>query len=330
MIDTLSLSRFKSIKKLLLRCRRINIFIGRPNVGKSNLLESLAMLSWLHYCKYSYDLRDFVRYERTSELFYDSGLENPVEITINQATLRLAYRDGSFEGTFQEQGSKAPSGAFGGDYTQIHVTQLLPRESLSDIKFYRFPPTPRQNKDRPFTTSLIPPYGDNLLPLLLAHKELRDTVNSLFSPTGLRLGLRPHENKIEVVKHLEDVIVSIPYSLSSETFQRLAFYLVAIRSSKGSTIIFEEPEAHAFPQYTKQLAETIATDQNQYFLSTHNPYLFLPLLAMAPKEDVAVNVVYAENYETHVKRLTKRDLQEAFEIDIFSNLERYIPAQDLR
>ncbi|MHA1431833.1 MAG: hypothetical protein ACTSRV_15795 [Candidatus Freyarchaeota archaeon] len=51
-------------------------------------------------------------------------------------------------------------------------------------------------------------------------------------------------------------------------------------------LVFEEPEAHAFPYYTKFLAEKIALDtSNQYFISTHNPYFLLSILEKAPKDE---------------------------------------------
>ena len=47
MITTLNIERFKSIRTLELSCRRVNVFIGEPNTGKSNILEALGLLSWL-------------------------------------------------------------------------------------------------------------------------------------------------------------------------------------------------------------------------------------------------------------------------------------------
>ena len=38
MIKNLTIQNFKSIKDLQLDCKRINLFIGEPNSGKSNLL----------------------------------------------------------------------------------------------------------------------------------------------------------------------------------------------------------------------------------------------------------------------------------------------------
>ncbi len=43
-LDWVEIKNFKSIKDLRLDCKRVNIFIGKPNVGKSNILEALGML----------------------------------------------------------------------------------------------------------------------------------------------------------------------------------------------------------------------------------------------------------------------------------------------
>ena len=43
-IKSVSIKNFKSVKSVTLSdCRRINVLIGRPNVGKSNILEALAL-----------------------------------------------------------------------------------------------------------------------------------------------------------------------------------------------------------------------------------------------------------------------------------------------
>ena len=49
MIRNLHISNYKSIKRLDLDCERINVFVGDPNTGKSNILEALDLsyLSWM-------------------------------------------------------------------------------------------------------------------------------------------------------------------------------------------------------------------------------------------------------------------------------------------
>jgi hypothetical protein len=49
MIENLSIKNFKSIKYLSIDCKRINLFIGEPNAGKSNILEALGVISWCSY-----------------------------------------------------------------------------------------------------------------------------------------------------------------------------------------------------------------------------------------------------------------------------------------
>jgi len=43
MIKNLQINNYKSISQLNLTCSRINVFVGEPNVGKSNILEALDL-----------------------------------------------------------------------------------------------------------------------------------------------------------------------------------------------------------------------------------------------------------------------------------------------
>jgi AAA15 family ATPase/GTPase len=45
MITKLSISNFKSVRKLDIDCKKVNLFIGEPNTGKSNILEAMALMS---------------------------------------------------------------------------------------------------------------------------------------------------------------------------------------------------------------------------------------------------------------------------------------------
>lgn len=210
MISTLHISRFKSIRELALSCKRINLFIGEPNTGKSNILETIGMFSFLYYSRYgSMDkARQFVRFERTSNLFCDEDLDPPMVIECDDTALKLEYRGGRFQGQCSKGGS--PVALFAGDHNNIpHHSQHSGFDAASQFKFYRF--SVKEAFPRPESDFLLPPSGDNLLSLLLGNRELRSMVNQPFSSIGLRLGLRPQEGKIEVVNQFEDVIISYPY-----------------------------------------------------------------------------------------------------------------------
>ena len=135
------------------------------------------------------------------------------------------------------------------------------------------------------------------------------------------------------LKDFENVIVSHPYHLASDTFQRLVFYMAALRTNSDSVLVFEEPEAHAFPYYTKYLAERIVLDDrgNQYFVSTHNPYFLLPILETTLSDDVAVFITYYDAYRTQIRQLSLDDLARiSDEIDVFANIEMFLRINDLR
>ena len=168
-----------------------------------------------------------------------------------------------------------------------------------------------------------------MLTLLVRQRELREVVGLPFSSIGYRLWLRPHDNEIEVAKDSDEMVVtSFPYAMASETLQRTTFYTAAIETNKNSVIVLEEPEAHSFPEETRLLGERIALDENgnQYFIVTHNPYFLMPLFSKARKEDLAINIVYVEDYQTRVRPLKEEEFSELFELDIFANLARYIEA----
>jgi AAA15 family ATPase/GTPase len=69
MIKKLSIKNFKSVKELEIDCSRINLFIGEPNSGKSNILESLGLLSWCGYLNEHID--EYIRLSGIQNLFYD-------------------------------------------------------------------------------------------------------------------------------------------------------------------------------------------------------------------------------------------------------------------
>ena len=106
------------------------------------------------------------------------------------------------------------------------------------------------------------------------------------------------------------------------------FYITAIESNKNSVIIFEEPEVHSFPPYVKAMAHRIVdSEENQFFISTHSPYLLQTLIRELDESQLSVFITYYKDYQTCVRQLTPEELQEAedLSIDLFYNLSRYEP-----
>ena len=321
MIKNLEIKNFKSIKHLELNCKKINLFIGEPNTGKSNILETLGILSVIEYRR----IEDFVRFERMSNLFYDENLDDGIEIRVDDMLLEIEFEQGHFKCIHRDKDVEHLF--FDYDYYGKGPTSSL--RDTPPVKCYKF----AIRKDFPEKESdfLLPPYGANLLAVLMSHKSLKSTASHIFEPFGFKLAFRPHEDKIEISKLHEDVFIFYPYSLASETLQRVVFYTTAMDSNKNSILVFEEPESHSFPYYTKHLGERIAFDEtNQYFIATHNPYLLLSILEKAHKNSVNVFITYFRDYQTKVKCLTDEQMSELMDYDPFFNLHSFIEEEENR
>ncbi len=91
MIGYLRIENFKSIKHIEIEPSRINVFIGEPNSGKSNILDALGFLSALgHNPVY---LPELVRVKKFSEIYHFKKIENPVVIVTNLGGVIGMYRN---------------------------------------------------------------------------------------------------------------------------------------------------------------------------------------------------------------------------------------------
>src|SRR5882762_5851128 len=76
------IERFKSIARVELPCRKVNVFIGEPDTGKTNILEALYFLShlgWVLPIGNSLRLRQDVGLEA---LFYRQFINHTIHIAL--------------------------------------------------------------------------------------------------------------------------------------------------------------------------------------------------------------------------------------------------------
>ena len=320
MIKSLSIERFKSIRRLQIDCRRINLFIGEPNTGKSNILEAVGFLSWCG--RLNAPLKDYVRIQQAQNLFYDGLVDDPIRIE-TQGEPTCAVTVAFEQDKFMVRSEGENQTGINIDYQGNAGRRNKPLDGLQNIKTYRY--RPLEKFENPDVSALACPSGNNLVSLIQGSKVLRDRVQSYFEDCGLRVYVKPHEKVIEIVKQGDGILIGYPYLLSSDTLQRMVFFSAAMETNKGATLVFEEPEAHAFPYYTKQMGEEIGLEtDNQYFIATHNPYLLTAILEKADKADVAVFVTYFRDFETRVKPLTEDQLSEMLGGDPFYMSQRFV------
>ncbi len=356
MISRIGIANFKSIKNLDLDCKRINIFIGKPNVGKSNILESLSFSN----ISRKGNISD-IRFESIRNLFYDQDLAYPILIILNDIINHIKYYslDNAFKSTVLKsefdysideikQGIKNANAKkmLYGDLEELSISTRDKgyvtfddygkltnssgehhRENHITIKKYIFKKANVANMNKEFyEESLNDPYGENLFELLKNNRKLLSEVGELFEEYGYSLVIDFISNKAEIQKIIGNVSYKIPYALVADTLQRMVFYLVAIRTNKDCVILLEEPENHSFPPYIRDIAfEIINATSNQFFIATHSPYLVNTLMAEANKEDLAINIVSYSDFETKVKTLSNDEIAELSNsgVDLFFNIDMF-------
>jgi AAA15 family ATPase/GTPase len=326
MIKQLNIKNFKSIKDLTMTCKKLNVFIGEPNSGKSNIIEALSLQS---QNSFSQELnKDMFRYKSIGDLFYDFNINLTLEVNTDEwhTTLKYAIReDGTTENVFLFYPDA-------GKELVVHQVEInhdgniksgIP--GVSHVCYYEYKRL--MSFKNSYYQQLKVPFGENLPSLLLSNSEYKKWVSDFLKNKGLNLTFKPSENEILASKIVNDEIYSYPYFTLSETLQRFIFYNIALKSNNDSVLLFDEPETNTFPKYTKLLAENIALDKtNQFFITTHNPYLLLSLIEKSKIEDINVCIAQMKDYQTIISVLNSKQITDVLDLntDVFFNFDKIL------
>ncbi|MBX2929960.1 MAG: AAA family ATPase [Saprospiraceae bacterium] len=354
-IPKLHIRHFKSIKDLTLDCDRINVFIGRPNAGKSNILEAISLLGE----GYSGEkfMEGMIRYNSVFQLFNNFDTRKIVSIETDILDIELSKKGENYYFSIEPVQVRKERGKLKGFHDQIDFesfkTSFLLQYTLDDFENpivstekdfinqscevivgpngivtqrkrygHNFSPVkryefhPQEDSDRSDLSFFLPPHGGNFYRIVRTSKALRQEIQNFLKPNGLELMLDEEKREVSVLQREEDTLVRLPLRLLPDTFQRYIFHLAAVMSNQQSVLLFEEPEVHAYGPYIYQLAQHILNDEGgNQYFITTHNPYFLIPLIQEGK-DVAVFTTWFENYQTHARRLSETELSEILDYGV--------------
>lgn len=335
MITSLTIRRFKSIQSLELPCRKVNVFIGPPDTGKTNILEALALLSRLGW---GLPLGESLRLDKAlgfGALFHRQLFDRPFEIgfvtpedshrltarAVVQATLPgIEPKDRGVQALGLDTPWASVQLAFGGRQT-IPELRAFRSYAYSSSKHWGYAPA----GDGAW---VLPSQGRNLMYVARHHQRVYDFLKDLIAAGGWKLHFHQGATTFYMSEVRGDDIVDYNLDLLSDSLKRFFFYGAILRTSENATLVFDEPDVFAFPPYPKTLGEMIGQDEtNQFFVTTHNPYFLAGVLAKTKLDDLALFVCQRDDDgDTAARLLDGEQVAEAIEqdADVFFNLEAFV------
>lgn len=321
LIKSVRIRNFKSVKSIdLIGCKRINILIGRPNVGKTNIIEALSLFS-LPFMEgnCSKKITNFIRFENEPELFYDGNFETPIIVAVGEAKASIVSKLSG--GLTLDIESSAGRQRYQVD--KNHILRRGSREIIHPfVRRYSFISSSSFNNIS--STYLISPNGPNLFSVIETNTNLKHQIETILAESGLRLVNDEKTSSLKIATAQKNACFPIPFTSLASRLQRLIFFTAAIATNTNAVLLLEDPELHSFFTKRTGIMEIIFNHNNQLFLITHNPGLLKTFVENHRDEVAVFNIMFKEE-QTMVKRFTQKELVDIVHngVDVFTNNEAF-------
>lgn len=330
-IQNIEICNFKSIKDLKVEgCKKINIFAGKPNAGKSNILEAMGIFDLFFNHLDNQNFKNFVRYQNFSDLFFEGNYSATSQVKLNNHRIFSFYSTNSerlkihLENNSLKKTSYKEYSIVGNEEKSSTIISDLNKKFDLNIKKYSFK---LENEIIKFSNSLISPFGENISTIISSNPEIRNFVNHFLSINNLKLLIERGSNELKIFKEYEDgTVFTLPYNMIADTLQRLIFYKTAIMSNQDSVLLFEEPEAHCFEPYILEFTNEVKYNENnnQFFMVTHSDFIIQEFLRdEESKNNLQIYLVNNIDGKTEIKKLDKENNDDVYEygMNVFFNFD---------
>ena len=303
-IEKITIENYKSIDHCSIdNCNEINLLVGPPNSGKSNIIENLSLFSLpvldvkivkkinLNNILRFFDKLDFFhvtqneRHEFKTKVkkinnynyylnFYlenKRGLNNYFELEYKYERTALFDYESISKIDFNFEGKVIN---FSNQY--YNKSSLIKQ---AHICFYNF----KSNKNEISYNLdwLIPILGNNLGEVIYFNEELKLYIQKELEKIGMSLSIIINDKTPRAqLTDKNGVSILFDFYMLADTFQRIVFYKAAILSNKETILLFEEPEAHCYEPYMIDFVNDILNsgNDNQYFIVTHSDFILQEFL----------------------------------------------------
>jgi hypothetical protein len=336
MITSLSIERFKSIRSLSIDCRKVNVFIGAPDTGKTNLLEALYLLSrlgWNQPLDGSLRIRPEMGFDA---LFYRQFFDQPLVIRMVLSPplpANYQFQDLVFSAAIRDGGQRLSlslePGGLGrfvvnfGKERQIPVLDWLRFYSYTQSEHWQYSAGGHRG-----SVLVTVPHGANLLYIARHTGGVYEFLKEIVGGLSWRVKFDQGQRTFRLSEVRADEIVDYNLDLLSDSLKRLFFYGAILKTSENAVLVLDEPDVFAFPPYPKTLGEMIGADtSNQFFLTTHNPYFLAGLTAKTRIEDLAIFVCHRDaEGATSATMLSPEAVARVIELgaSVFFNLDDFV------
>ncbi|MBT1688874.1 AAA family ATPase [Dawidia soli] len=314
------IKNFRSIRDCKLTdLRKFNIIIGRPDTGKTNLIDALTLLS---IPGLQCSTLELLRASKIDDLFYCFDKNNPGSVVTNKGQCEFqCHADRALTIDLSFVPNKKLTYILDERSQERMETRHL---TALGIKRYQY------NLDATYllddNSELSLPFGENLFSVVRLNTDLCTRLTRLLEESRVVLATDPVGTVVPCLPLNSGGITKMPYRSIGSTLQRMIFYFAAIMSNRNQIILFDNIDAGMFPNFLSPLAAEMMDSENQYFFSTHSPFILDDFLQEDWK-NIAVFMAYRTEEGTNVRRLTEEDLRSIYSygVDAFTNSEYFVP-----
>lgn len=351
MIESLSLTNFKSIKRHTFKLGNLNVVLGLNGMGKSSFIQSLLLL------RQSQDLQkgllrlsgNHLDLGRGRDVFYQYGTDEIITFEIGFTDQGLGRFDFVYNADADYLQNNAPlalsqdffnQSLFGNRFQYLASSRIDP--TILHEKSYSAVQDDRYLGDHgEYTAHFLSVYGtkeiefDNLKHPKATSDQLLEQVNSWMgeiSP-GVKFSLTDIPNSNKLLLHVQFAQPSLGYTNSFSPVNvgfGISYVLPIVTSilaaSDNHLIIIENPESHIHPRGQAELGRLIAlaaANDVQIIVETHSDHIVNGIRVAAKMQEIASDRISMFSFERQVNEREQFSRVTGIEMNSNGELSEY-------